>query len=156
MLLTERPPPNPVSFWTREKDQAARALWVSGCSASRIAGAIGAASASAVMGRAWRRGWTRPAELARINHRFTHLPFEHCEEPLPPSPPTAIALAPRPWLSRSRGECAFPVDGEGWTTRSCCNPCGSAVYCAVHDALMAGPRTRPVEFLERALRPHIG
>ena len=156
MPHTERHLSTPVSFWTREKDHAARSLWMSGCSASRIAVIIGAASANAVLGRAWRRGWTRPAELARINHREAHPKFAFLDEPLPPSPPVTIALAPRPWLSRDRGECAFPVDGEGWTTRSCCNPCGPASYCPTHHAIMAGPKTRPVEFLERALRPHIG
>ncbi len=56
--------------------------------------------------------------------------------PLPPTPPTAMALRPRPWLSRLPGECAFPVDGEGWTTRACCNPCGSRAYCEPHLALI--------------------
>ena len=58
------------------------------------------------------------------------------DRPLPPDPPVEIARAPRPWLSRVAGECAFPVDGEGWTTRSCCNPCGGRGYCAAHLARM--------------------
>jgi len=155
MLLPEQNFWIPASFWTDEKDEAARVLWMSGHSASHIAGVLGAASASAVIGRAWRRGWRRPAEAALNNVRLAHFPFEPPEEPLPPPPPVALALAPRLWLSRIRGECAFPVDGDGWTTRSCCNPSGRAPYCPVHHALMAGPRTRPVEFLERALRPHL-
>jgi hypothetical protein len=145
-----------TSFWSREKDADARALWKAGRAASQIAAAIGASSASAVTGRARRRGWTRPAELARINHRFAHMPFEPREEPLPPSPPLAIALAPRPWLSRGPGECAFPVDGDGWTTRSCCNPCGPEAYCPSHRAITAGPRLRSAEHLEWVLRPYIG
>ena len=56
--------------------------------------------------------------------------------PLPPAPPIAIAGAPRPWLTRVAGECAFPVDGEGHATRACCNPCAGSVYCAPHLALI--------------------
>lgn len=53
--------------------------------------------------------------------------------------PALIALSPRPWLSRRQGECAFPVDGEGHTVRSCCNPCGPGAYCPAHQAAMRGP-----------------
>lgn len=65
------------------------------------------------------------------------------EEPLPPDPPVDIAAAPRPWLTRLEGECAFPVDGVSWDTRSCCNPSGKGTYCEVHRALMRLPP--PVE-----------
>lgn len=58
------------------------------------------------------------------------------EEPLPPPPPVSIARAPRSWLTRAAGECAFPVDGEGKATRACCNRCPSGLYCAVHLALI--------------------
>jgi hypothetical protein len=61
------------------------------------------------------------------------------DRPLPSDPPTEIAAAPRPWLSRAAGECAFPVDGEGWTTRACCNTCPGAAYCAAHLARMFRP-----------------
>ncbi len=59
--------------------------------------------------------------------------------PLPPAPPVGIARAPRPWLTRAAGECAFPVDGEGWTTRACCNPRAGGAYCAAHRARMFRP-----------------
>jgi hypothetical protein len=52
-----------------------------------------------------------------------------------------IALAARPWLSRTAGECAFPVEGVGLGVIACCNPCGRAVYCAPHAAAMRGPPT---------------
>ncbi|MHB8529688.1 MAG: hypothetical protein ACYC8V_09290 [Caulobacteraceae bacterium] len=61
-----------------------------------------------------------------------------------PSPPArgAIALAPRHWLTREIGECAFPIDepeiGDDWRARSCCNPCGSARYCPAHLAVVRG------------------
>jgi hypothetical protein len=45
--------------------------------------------------------------------------------------------APRPWLSRERGECAFPVAGEGWTTISCCAPTPAGrTYCAAHHRIV--------------------
>jgi hypothetical protein len=72
--------------------------------------------------------------------------------PLPASPPVEIARAPRPWLTRGEGECAFPVDGEEWTTRACCNPCGGHVYCPAHRAAMRGPEAPGFDDLVRALR----
>ena len=57
-------------------------------------------------------------------------------DPLPPDPSVGLATAPRPWLSRLRGECAFPVDGESWRTRSCCNPSAGRPYCDAHEPLM--------------------
>lgn len=51
--------------------------------------------------------------------------------------PIEVAAAPRPWVTRRFGECAFPVDGEGADVRSCCNPT-LAVYCDGHQAFMRG------------------
>jgi hypothetical protein len=48
---------------------------------------------------------------------------------------------PRPWLTRRHGECAFPSEGEGIDTRSCCQPCEAGTpYCAEHRKAMKGPR----------------
>ena len=63
----------------------------------------------------------------------------------------ALAFAPRPWMTREKGECAFPVDGEGVSTRSCCNPSGGGIYCAAHAAAMRGPRTSSADELEREI-----
>jgi hypothetical protein len=64
----------------------------------------------------------------------------------------AIAAAPRPWISRRDGECAFPVgDAEGMETLSCCNPSGEERYCAPHAAAMRGPRTSAAGDFEREL-----
>jgi hypothetical protein len=65
--------------------------------------------------------------------------------------PPMIARAPRPWLSRDDGECAFPIDGEGMALRACCNPCGEATYCPPHTAAMRGPRATPTADLEREI-----
>ncbi len=69
---------------------------------------------------------------------------------LPSSGTDAIARAPRPWLSRRRHECAFPVAGEGATTLSCCNPCGRWTYCEAHRGVMRGALAYPDRF-ERAI-----
>ena len=67
-----------------------------------------------------------------------------------------VASAPRPWLSRLRGECAFPVDGRGIGVRSCCNPSGAARYCPAHSAIMRGPRARSPGDMMRDLRRIVG
>ena len=68
-----------------------------------------------------------------------------------PARRTAVSHAPRPWLTRFKGECAFPVDGEGMATRSCCNPCGASVYCPAHAAAMRGPPMSSVADFEREI-----
>ena len=60
----------------------------------------------------------------------------------------AVACAPRPWLTRDVGECAFPVDGAGVTTRACCNPCTGDDYCPAHAAAMRRPPTTSAAELE--------
>lgn len=58
-------------------------------------------------------------------------------EPLPiPLPAPASRSAPRPWVSRRIGECAYPVGGEGADTLSCCAPVARSCYCAEHAARM--------------------
>lgn len=72
--------------------------------------------------------------------------------------PPSVALAPRPWLTRIRGECAFPVDGEGLAVRSCCNPTFGAadVYCPAHAEIMRGPTPPPIDALEREILALLG
>lgn len=59
----------------------------------------------------------------------------------------AVACAPRPWLTREPGECAFPVDGAGVDMRACCNPCAGD-YCAAHAAAMRKPPSTSAADLE--------
>ncbi|HLZ83578.1 MAG TPA: hypothetical protein VKQ54_08415 [Caulobacteraceae bacterium] len=69
------------------------------------------------------------------------------------SPRPPIAHAPRPWLNRLKGECAYPVDGEGAATRSCCNPSGAALYCFRHRSVMRGPKvSSPADFEREIMR----
>ena len=49
-----------------------------------------------------------------------------------------VAIEPRVWTSRKFGECAYPVDGEGADTRSCCNPTKGKTYCPTHARVMLG------------------
>jgi hypothetical protein len=60
----------------------------------------------------------------------------------------AIAFSPRPWLTRKRGECAFPVEGEGHLTLSCCNPTHGRTYCPAHRSAMQGPRVSSADRYE--------
>src|SRR6202008_3829349 len=67
--------------------------------------------------------------------------------PEPPrSPWREAALAPLPgaaprlWLTRAFGECAFPVGGESEATLSCCAPtAGRSAYCAAHHRVVFRP-----------------
>ncbi|MEO8811605.1 MAG: GcrA family cell cycle regulator [Caulobacteraceae bacterium] len=154
-MAPSRAPVPPTPFWTADIDREARRLWRAGLSARQVAEATGAASASAVLGRARRRAWRRPAEIARQNHRFAHPVFTDRTFPLPGAPPLELAANPRPWLERRAGQCAFPVDGESWDTRSCCNPSGAHTYCEAHRAVMRGPATGSAEQLARAVARHL-
>jgi hypothetical protein len=58
-----------------------------------------------------------------------------------------IAREPRPWLTRAAGECAWPIDGEGWRTRSCCNPCPGEDYCPAHKDKLFRPATPIAEVI---------
>lgn len=44
---------------------------------------------------------------------------------------------PKPWTSRARGECAWPVEGQGADVRSCCGPVAPGRrYCQPHFEVM--------------------
>jgi hypothetical protein len=63
-----------------------------------------------------------------------------------------IAHAPRPWITRADGECAYPVDGAGAETRSCCNASGRATYCPAHQAaIRRSPSLSAEAFTEAVL-----
>jgi hypothetical protein len=73
-----------------------------------------------------------------------------------PSRRPKLAQAPRPWLTRLKGECAFPVDGAGVAALSCCNPCGAAIYCPPHVAAMRGPPVSSIADLEQEVMRFLG
>jgi GcrA cell cycle regulator len=49
---------------------------------------------------------------------------------------TVDSPAPRDFMTRHFGECAYPVSGEGADTLSCCNPALKSGYCAGHHSIM--------------------
>lgn len=71
--------------------------------------------------------------------------------PVPKLSPTEISSrvgevagsAPKPWLQRGTGECAWPVRGVGADVWSCCGPCmGNRRYCNPHFEVMYQPRQK--------------
>lgn len=66
----------------------------------------------------------------------------HGKKPVPGTPVKAPVAADIPatatvWTERRFGQCAFPVDGEGAETRSCCGPTGQgSAYCNTHRRVM--------------------
>lgn len=73
--------------------------------------------------------------------------------PPPTKPQAPIADTARPWTSRKFGECAYPVDGLGADTLSCCAPCPDHTYCAAHRAVMF---TKPPAGLAKSVLWHAG
>lgn len=130
-------------------------------SASGIAEALGDVSRSAVLGKLHRLRLLRSRQSASAPRRYRGAPTVPARastttpsrppapapapppplEP-PPSPWREEAFeplpggAPRNWLTRAFGECAFPVGGEGDGLLSCCAPVrGRSVYCPAHHAI---------------------
>jgi GcrA cell cycle regulator len=144
--------------WTDARVAQLTRLWAAGVSASGIAAALGDVSRSAVLGKLHR--------LKQLKSRASASPPRRYDGPLPdggrtagagriaalgpsepPAPPAAPwreaafaplpGTAPRPWLSRDAGECAFPAGGEGTETLSCCAPVQArSAYCAAHHAVV--------------------
>lgn len=128
-----------------------------GLSAAETARRLGAGvTRNAVLGKAQRMGWTRPAPVrpprlalkaapARpaATRRLTRAPFQG-RLPLPKLREVPASTAPRLWTERGEGECAYPV-GEAVQAGlqfSCCAPTGpGSAYCPAHRALMLLPGT---------------
>ena len=74
----------------------------------------------------------RAARLIKISEKRN----EWKEGPMP----VRVECSPRPWTERKFGECAFPVEGEGADTKSCCNEVyKEAQYCRGHFRVMFAP-----------------
>jgi len=126
-----------MSFWTADADARACALWMEGLSGWEVAQVIGAPSASAVVSRLWRLGLRRrPRSGSVARRKWTGITAVSTAPPPVVHPP----CRPRPWITRQDGECAFPVDGEGVSLLSCCNPTAArSVYCPGHRAVALLP-----------------
>lgn len=157
--------------WTDARIAELARLWAAGVSASGIADALGDVSRSAVLGKLHRLKLLGSRKAASPPRRFA----DGLEAPYAPSQlsgavrrrkpkgPRGEATsawregafeplagsAPRLWLTRGFGECAFPVGGEGEAILSCCQPARRrSAYCAAHHAIVflpLPPATREAE-----------
>lgn len=141
----------PLSVWSDPaRTKYLRELWKRGLSQAEMAramtakfgdkfsvGAIASKGASSGIAKQFNR--QRIAELSRPVSR-----------PKPARAPRPVKLTPqaalidtsnaRPWLTRLRGECKYPL-GEAGDIHSCCAPMfGNTGYCEPHAALCFLPR----------------
>jgi GcrA cell cycle regulator len=155
--------------WTDARIAQLTRLWRDGVSAGGIAEALGDVSRSAVLGKLDRlqllrsrkpaaepRRYDGPLLVARGPSRAQAAQLAGASQgvrrtaaPEPPRSPWREAAfaplagtAPRPWLSRDLGECAFPVesggegDGDG-RQLSCCAPAKlRSAYCPDHHRIV--------------------
>ena len=144
-----------MSFvWTDEAvDLLNRFYLVEGLSAAQTAKALdralgGAPTRNAVLGKAQRMGWAKPAEpkpppppprsFAKARHGPIARPRLLPDRPLPPLREVEAASRPKPWTERLRGECCYPL-GEPVAPGQqlcCAAPTGGGSYCRPHRALM--------------------
>ncbi|CAN7450949.1 hypothetical protein LJR219_002940 [Phenylobacterium sp. LjRoot219] len=153
--------------WTDARIAQLTRLWRQGVSAAGIAEALGDVSRSAVLGKLHRLRLLRSRNAASAPRRYDGaadlqagsegrvrpapaagaLSSARLGPPEPPRSPwreTAFAplpgTAPRHWLSREFGECAFPVGGEGDELLSCCAPTHPRrAFCPTHHAIAFKP-----------------
>lgn len=154
---------SPVT-WTEARIAQLTYLWATGISASGIAAELGDVSRSAVLGKLHRLKLLGSRLSASAPRRYEgaliasqagpatpprDLPGP-ATPPAPLSPPRSPwreaafdplpGSAPRPWLTREFGECAFPVGGEEAAVLSCCAPARRrSAYCAAHHAIVFRP-----------------
>ncbi|MDB5447224.1 MAG: GcrA cell cycle regulator [Phenylobacterium sp.] len=168
--------------WTDAQIALLTQLWTQGVSASGIAAELGDVSRSAVLGKLHRLKLLKSRQAASAPRRYEGEPAVGGPVPVrtgssaagpgpsstvPPQPPRSpwktsvfrplAGTAPRPWLCREAGECAFPVDGDGEAVVACCAPAGfRSAYCPAHHAIVfrpAAPMAAPAEPPQAAARP---
>ena len=126
-----------------------------GLSAAQTAQALhralgsGAPTRNAVLGKAQRLGWTKPAASPPAAPAARSFPKARAgpirwfkplpDGPLPPLREVEADSRPMLWTERQTGQCAYPLgepDSPG--RQMCCGaPTGGATYCPPHRALMA-------------------
>jgi GcrA cell cycle regulator len=157
--------------WTDARIAQLARLWTEGVSAAGIAEALGDVSRSAVLGKLHRLKLLGSRKPASQPQRYRGAPIAPPAPPAvrrlltspqpfqsqaaaPPDPPRSpwreaafaplAGTAPRSWLSRDFGECAFPVGGQGDALLSCCAPVRPrSAYCTRHHAVVFR-RARPI------------
>lgn len=140
--------------WTDENVAIAKRLYVDeGRSAAQAVKAMGnACSRNALVGKAHRLGWTklRGEGTGTLNNRRSKrkVGLARAVVSAPVFLPALFLVEgsePKPWLDREKGMCAFPVEGDGWNVRSCCEPVSKGAYCAEHYAVIYKPTKQPRE-----------
>lgn len=141
--------------WTDARIAQLTQLWSQGVSASGIAEALGDVSRCAVLGKLHRLKLLRSRAAASAPRRYdgptgglqaAARPPAAGRAAAPPDPPRSpwreeafaplAGTAPRHWLTREFGECAFPVGGAGDELLACCAPTKArGAYCLAHHAI---------------------
>lgn len=164
-----------TSGWTTERTDLAKALWAEGQSATQIGTRLGVSRCAVLSkmhrekgegGRSAPSGPRAPpgvelvGAIRRDVNRSTVRRRKDLDLWRPPAdlvqaeaPPQADAAAfaplpgttPRPWISRSRDECAWPVDaGEAEMQYACCAPAAwGQSYCEAHRRWACEPADPP-------------
>lgn len=140
--------------WSDEAVAMLRACVERGDTYARAAKAItatfpGSVTRNAAIGKALRIGLKAPEGLRMpkkdkppVLRLIKRVPFESSGPAMARTKPKSIVLTaiaattePRHYITRARNECAWPIDGEGHETRSCCAPVARGSYCAEHAKL---------------------
>jgi GcrA cell cycle regulator len=164
-----------MAGWTAERTALAKALWAQGQSATQIGMRLGFSRCAVLSkmhrekadsGRAAPSEPRAPPGVERVGRvrRDVNRSFVRSRKDLdlwrPPAdalradaPPQADKAAfaplpgttPRPWISRGRAECAWPVDvGEAELQYACCAPASAGQsYCEAHRRLARDPVGAP-------------
>lgn len=141
----------PYSVWDDPaRTEFLRELWKRGLSQNVMAaqmtakfgekftiGAIASKGASSGIAKEFNR--QKIANLSRPVSRPKPAPKPRIIKPVPQAVPVDTSSA-RPWLTRLRGECKYPL-GEAGNIHSCCAPVfGNTGYCEPHAAICFLPR----------------
>lgn len=141
----------PYSVWDDPaRTEFLRELWKRGLSQNVMAaqmtakfgekfsiGAIASKGASSGIAKEFNR--QKIANLSRPISRPKPAPKPRVVKPVPQAVPVDTSSA-RPWLTRLRGECKYPL-GEAGDIHSCCAPVfGNTGYCQAHAAICFLPR----------------
>jgi hypothetical protein len=141
----------PYSVWDDPaRTEYLRELWKRGLSQGVMAaqmtakfgekftiGAIASKGASSGIAKEFNR--QKIANLSRPVSRPKPVRVLREVKPVPQAVPVDTSHA-RPWLTRLRGECKFPL-GEAGNIHSCCAPVfGNTGYCQAHAAVCFLPR----------------
>lgn len=159
-----------MSGWTDERLERLKTLWLQGHSAEQIACDLGGGvTRSAICGKVWRLGLTRakgaearPVTVAKrpgtklavrktgTGHVLGYI--EASVQPLPPPTPVSAGLNARPWDSRERGECMWPLDGPDGALMACCDK-ADGKYCKPHHDLAYRPaKQSPRDYIKSMRR----